>query len=66
MNTHDHTKIKKLIAETDEITEAFRISADGCYMLKVETKNNELLNNIIDKINEFANYQLSIVVSKLK
>lgn len=66
MNTYDHTKIKKLIKNTDEIVEAYRISADGCYSIKVETKSNEKLNSILDSINEFANYQLSLFISKLK
>lgn len=66
MTTHDHSKVKNLIYDTDEIVEAFRISSDACYFLKVETYNNEILNNILDKINEFANYQLSTSISKLK
>jgi Lrp/AsnC family leucine-responsive transcriptional regulator len=66
MKTNDHGKIKKLIDNTDEIVEAFRVSADACYFLKVETGSNEVLNNLLDKINEYANYQLSLSVAKLK
>ncbi len=66
MSTYDHSKIKSLIQDTEEIVEAFRVSSDGCYFLKVETSSNEFLNNLLDKINEFANYQLSLSISKLK
>jgi len=66
MKTNDHGKIRKLIDNTDEIVEAFRVSADACYFLKVETDSNEVLNNLLDKINEYANYQLSLSVAKLK
>lgn len=66
MTTHDHSKIKNLISDTDEIVEAFRISSDACYFIKVEASNNDVLNTILDKINEFANYQLSTSISRLK
>ncbi len=66
MYTYDHSKLKSMIANTDEIVEAYRISADACYFLKVETTSNERLNNILDRINEFANYQLFLSISKLK
>lgn len=66
MNTSDHYRIKKLIDTTDEIVEAFRVSADACYFLKVETNSNEKLNKILDDITKYANYQLSISIAKLK
>jgi len=66
MKTNDHAKMKKLIEETAEIVEAHRISADGCYFLRLESAGNERLNQVLDQINEFANYQLSLSIAKLK
>ncbi len=66
MKTLDHNKMKRLIKNTESITQAYRISGDCCYLIKVETSTNEILNNILDEINEFATYQLSLSISKLK
>lgn len=66
MTTYDHSKIKAIINDYEEIVEAFRISADGCYLLKVESSDKDFLNSLLDKITEFANYQLSLSVSKIK
>jgi Lrp/AsnC family leucine-responsive transcriptional regulator len=66
MNTSDHLSIRKLIDSRDEIVEAFRIGADCCYLLKVETTSNEILNDLLDEINKYANYQVSLSIAKLK
>ncbi|MGL5066358.1 MAG: Lrp/AsnC family transcriptional regulator [Sarcina sp.] len=66
MTTHNHSRIKNLISKKTEITEAFRVAGDGCYILRIETINNTQLNQIIDEINEFANYQISNVLSNIK
>ena len=50
----------------DEIIEAHKVSSDACYFLKLETDSNHVLNKILDEINEFANYQLSLSVNKIK
>lgn len=66
MNSHEHSRLKKLIDSTDMIVEAFKISGDGCYLLRVETSSNEMLDSLLDEINQFANYRLTISIAKLK
>lgn len=66
MKTLEHRKIKSLVENHDAIVEAYRTSADCCYILKVETSDNEILNGILDKINEFATYQLTLSIGRLK
>lgn len=66
MKLLEHHRIKQLIENTSAIVEAYRTSADCCYFLKVETSSNEELNHILDKINEFATYQLTLSIGKLK
>lgn len=66
MTTHDHSRIKNLINKRSEIKEASRVAGDGCYILRVETSSTDLLNEIIDQINEFANFQISNVLSFVK
>lgn len=66
MKKVDHRRIQKLIEDTQEITEAYRVSADCCYILKMETTDKEYLNNLLDRISEFATYQLSLSIDKIK
>lgn len=66
MKTLDHNKIKHLIENTDMITEAYRTSSDCCYFMKVVTGSSDELNLLLDKINEFATYQLTLSIGKLK
>lgn len=66
MKTNAHNKMISIIRNTDEIVEAHKVSSDACYFLKLETDSNHVLNRILDEINEFANYQLSLSVNKIK
>ncbi|WP_410745227.1 Lrp/AsnC family transcriptional regulator [Clostridium neonatale] len=66
MKTNNHNRMIEIINNNDEIVEAHRVSSDACYFLKLETDSNNTLNRILDEINEFANYQLSLSVNKIK
>ncbi|MGL5414555.1 MAG: Lrp/AsnC family transcriptional regulator [Clostridium sp.] len=66
MNTANHQTILSIIKKYNEITEAFRISSDCCYILKVESLNTDFINFLIEEISSFANYQISLSLSKIK
>jgi Lrp/AsnC family leucine-responsive transcriptional regulator len=66
MKILDHQKLFHFIQSTAAIVEAYKTSADCCYFAKVEVADNEELNNILDKINEFANYQVTLSIKKIK
>lgn len=66
MKTLDHDRMKRLISETEEVVEAHRISGEGCYSLKIEAVDMLRLNEILDQINQFANYKLSLSIGCLK
>lgn len=61
-----HDKLKRMIEETQEIVEAHKISGEGCYSLKIEAANMARLNEILEQINGFANYKLSLSIACLK
>ncbi|MBA2888567.1 Lrp/AsnC ligand binding domain-containing protein [Clostridium beijerinckii] len=48
------------------ITEAHRISGDGCYLLKVICSNMDEINLLLDKIMEYGTYRLSLSTSTIK
>lgn len=66
MNTANHSTILNIIEKYDEIVEAFRISSDCCYILKIEALNTDFINSLIEEISPFANYQISLSLSKIK
>ncbi|MGL5417790.1 MAG: Lrp/AsnC family transcriptional regulator [Clostridium sp.] len=66
MKDNSHEKALRLINSYDEITEAYRIGSDCCYLLKLEAETNTILNKVLDEILPFANYETSIVLNRIK
>ena len=46
--------------------EAFRVSSDACYLLRVRASGAEELNDLLDRLGAFANYQLLVAVRRVK
>lgn len=43
----------------------YKISGDGCYILESRFPSNEQLDQFLLDLNKYANYKLSIVISKM-
>jgi len=66
MKTTKHDKLTKFIKENTIITEAHRISGDGCYLFKVICSSIDEINLLLDKIMEYGTYRLSLSTSTIK
>ncbi len=66
MKTTDHAAFRKYIAENKLVTDAHRISGEGCYMFKVEVSDQQSLNEFLDDILIFGNYRLNLSIDKIK
>ena len=66
MKDNSHDNVLNLINEHDEIVEAYKTGSDCCYVLKIENESNQSLTPLLDKILPFANYQISMVLDRLK
>ncbi|WP_442593730.1 Lrp/AsnC family transcriptional regulator [Neobacillus sp. D3-1R] len=66
MKTTNHSAFHTFIHEHSEIKEAFRVSGEGCYSLKINTATQDDLVQILDKILAFGNYRVNISLSKIK
>lgn len=66
MKTTEHAAFRKFIAENELVTDAHRISGEGCYMLKVQTADRQSLNNFLDEILNFGNYRLNLSIDRVK
>lgn len=50
-------------AEKEYVTNNYKISGDGCYMLECQFPSHEHLDEFLVGLNEHANYKLSIVIN---
>jgi Lrp/AsnC family leucine-responsive transcriptional regulator len=66
MSTTKHDEFQQFIRTRPEITEACRISGEGCYWLKTHFSSNTMLNSFLDQLLPFGNYRLNLSINKIK
>jgi Lrp/AsnC family transcriptional regulator, leucine-responsive regulatory protein len=66
MNAHTHDDLLKFIDIRSEITEAHRVSGDACYLLKIMVGSQEALNNLLNDLLKYGNYQLYLSIKEVK
>lgn len=66
MKASDHKGFTSFLNSTDYVTEAHRISGDGCYILKVNLPGSTELNEFLDELLKFATYRLLLSIDKIK
>jgi Lrp/AsnC family leucine-responsive transcriptional regulator len=66
MKTTDHSSFQKFIKENSLITEASRISGEGCYLLKAVSSSQDEINIFLDKLLKYGNYKINISIGKIK
>jgi Lrp/AsnC family leucine-responsive transcriptional regulator len=66
MKTTDHSSFQKFVKENSLITEACRISGEGCYLLKAVSSSQEEINTFLDKLLRYGNYKINISIGKIK
>lgn len=66
LKSNHHLEFQKYIKENPNIKEAYRISGEGCYMIKASISDQLALNNTLDEILKFANYRVNISIGKIK
>lgn len=66
MKGPDHVPFLRFVQECPAITEAQRISGDGCYWLRVLTTGPEALNEVLDAVLRYGNYRVQIGLLQMK
>ncbi len=66
LTSGEHRKFIQMVEASDQITELYRISGDGCYMMKVESRSQVELNQIMDRLLQYAEYKLTSAVKQYK
>ncbi|MNE31986.1 HTH-type transcriptional regulator LrpC [compost metagenome] len=61
----DHQPYLSFIKTQEKhIINNYKISGDSCYLLECKFPSNEILDQFLVDLNEYANYKLSIVINK--
>lgn len=66
MKTTDHDAFVRFINEHSEITEAHRISGEGCYHLTLKIESQERLNACLDQLLHYGNYNVNLSIKTVK
>ncbi|HLO11871.1 MAG TPA: Lrp/AsnC family transcriptional regulator [Pseudoneobacillus sp.] len=66
MKTTNHASFHQFIKERHEIKEAYRVSGEGCYSLKINVATQNDLVEILDKILIYGNYRVNISLLQVK
>jgi Lrp/AsnC family leucine-responsive transcriptional regulator len=66
MKTNDHVTFQKYVQSCLLISEAHRISGEGCYLLKINASTQEEVLQFLDDILVYGNYNISISISNIK
>ena len=66
MKTTDHLSFKNYINNNSLVTEAHKISGDGCYMLKLAATTQAEIVEFLDEILIYGNYRLNLSIEKIK
>lgn len=66
MKTTDHLAFQRYVHNNSLITEAQRISGEGCYLLKVTASTQKELVDLLDEILKYGNYKLNLSIENVK
>ncbi|MBU3155139.1 Lrp/AsnC family transcriptional regulator [Clostridium estertheticum] len=66
MKTTDHLSFKKYINNNSLVTQAHRISGDGCYILQLTASTQTEIVDFLDEILKYGNYKLNLSIQNIK
>ncbi|WP_426454025.1 Lrp/AsnC family transcriptional regulator [Paenibacillus sp. S-38] len=61
-----HGRFREFVTSEEQITEAHRISGEGCYQFKAQTATQEELNDLLDRLLEYGNYRVQLSLGAIK
>lgn len=61
-----HQTFQEFARQREDITEMHRVSGEGCYWLRVRTRTQEQLSQLLDDLLAYGNYKLSLSIGQIK
>lgn len=65
MSSNDHTAFRAFIRRQSAITEAHRVSGEGCYWLKAALASHDELTALLESILRYGNYRVNISIATI-
>lgn len=59
---HYHIQIQSFFEKTDVITEMYRISGDGCYIMILHTSSHQQLEETLADVLHYGDYRINTVI----
>lgn len=66
MSSSDHKSFESFVNSQEGVTEAHKISGNGCYILKVVMRDSKELDQFLNLLLKYGNYALSLSVNRTK
>lgn len=66
MKSANHTSFRQFLLSNSNISEAYRISGEGCYWLKAHVASQLELSELLDAILLHGNYKVNLGIDKIK
>ncbi len=66
MKSTDHAGFRRLLAAEPLVEEAFRVSGEGCYWLRVRCSGQEELTALLDRLLAYGNYRVNLSLGQVK
>lgn len=66
MKSTNHSGFKKMLIDDQVVTEAYRISGEGCYSLKVIASGQSELTDFLDRLLPYGNYRVNLSIGQIK
>lgn len=60
-----HQAFRDFARKTESVQEVHRVSGEGCYWLRIRTKDSSELNQLLDEILQYGNYKLSLSIEQI-
>ncbi|MDQ0049525.1 Lrp/AsnC family transcriptional regulator [Paenibacillus polymyxa] len=65
-NTLNHQPFLTFIKTQEQyVLNNYKISGDGCYLLECRFPSNEHIDQFLNRLNEHANYKISVVITPI-
>ncbi|MEW9674301.1 Lrp/AsnC family transcriptional regulator [Ammoniphilus sp. 3BR4] len=61
-NTYHQPYLSFIKTHEQYVIHNYKISGDSCYLLECKFPSNDILDEFLERLNEHANYKLSIVI----
>lgn len=66
MKSTDHEGFRTFLAGRQVVEEAFRVSGEGCYWLRVRCADQQELTAFLDRVLRFGNYRVNMNLGQVK